>query len=424
MSELMISCEKVTKIYKLYNNSIDRLKESLNPFKRKYHQSFYALNQVSFDIFKGETVGIVGRNGSGKSTLLKIITGVLTQTSGYLNVNSKKIASILELGAGFNMDYTGLENIYLHGTIMGYSKLEMDYKLESILEFADIGDFVNQPVKMYSSGMFARLAFALAINVEPDLLIVDEALAVGDIKFQTKCFNKFKELKDKGVTILFVSHDVYSIRQFCDRAMWVHQGKLKMIGETVEVTNKYVEFMNIDSNITEIDTEHHNTSENNIRESDFKPISRWGSHTGSIIYANLISKFGTPTDVMYVGDLVKVKVVFKIPKDVDLQFLSCAFSIKSAQGLDLMVSTTYDDKSIIFDSDMKDQYVEVVYEFYNFLNNGDYIINVALEDRSERIPIYLDYIEGAQYIKSINNKQQFGMINVPVKQSLYIKGGM
>lgn len=195
-AENAIEIENVTKIYKLYDKPIDRLKEAMSVSHREYHKDFYALSQISFTVEKGQTVGIIGTNGSGKSTILKIITGVLTPTTGNVSVNGK-ISALLELGAGFNMDYTGIENIYMNGTMMGFSRKEMDAKLDDILEFADIGDFVYQPVKTYSSGMFVRLAFALAINVEPEILIVDEALSVGDVFFQSKCYRRMDEIRKK-----------------------------------------------------------------------------------------------------------------------------------------------------------------------------------------------------------------------------------
>lgn len=237
-TSLAIKVSHLTKVYKLYDKPIDRLKESLHPLKRKYHKDFYALNDVSFEIKKGETVGIIGKNGAGKSTLLKIITGVLTPTSGSVHVNGR-IASLLELGAGFNPEYTGLENIYLQGTLMGYSREEMKIKIEGILLFADIGDFIYQPVKTYSSGMFARLAFAVAINVEPDILIVDEALSVGDALFQKRCFQKMEELVTNGVTLLFVSHDQESIRTLTNKAILLKFGKILAIGSSSEVVLAY-----------------------------------------------------------------------------------------------------------------------------------------------------------------------------------------
>lgn len=228
----------LNKVYKLYDQAIDRMKEALSLTKKRYHREYFALKNISFEIFKGETVGIVGTNGSGKSTLLKIITRVITPTSGLVDVQGR-VSALLELGAGFNPEYTGRENIYLNGTMMGYSHHDMEIRSKKIEEFADIGEFIDQPVKNYSSGMFARLAFAVAINVEPDILIIDEALSVGDVFFQNKCFKKFEELKKQGITILFVSHDVESVKQMCSRVLWIDQGEQKMFGDKRSVCNAY-----------------------------------------------------------------------------------------------------------------------------------------------------------------------------------------
>lgn len=224
MSDIAISVNNISKMYKLYDNPMDRLKESLGLSKKKRYKEHYALNDISFQVNKGETVGIIGTNGSGKSTILKIITGVLNPTQGNIEVNGR-ISALLELGAGFNMEYTGIENVYLNGTMIGFSKEEINAKLQDILEFADIGDFVYQPVKTYSSGMFVRLAFAVAINIDPEILIVDEALSVGDVFFQAKCYRKFEEFKEKGKTILLVSHDLSSISKYCDRVILLNKGK-------------------------------------------------------------------------------------------------------------------------------------------------------------------------------------------------------
>ena len=235
----VIRVENVSKVYKLYNNSKERFIEAVSPFHKQYGKPFYALNHVTFEVGKGETVGIIGTNGSGKSTILKIITGVIRETEGSVEVNGK-VSALLELGAGFDLDYTGMENIYMNGAVLGYSKEEMDSKKDEILEFADIGDFVYQPVKTYSSGMLVRLAFALAINVEPEILIIDEALAVGDAFFQAKCFNKLEEIKNSGTTILFGSHDVISVKKLCSRAIWLDKGNIREIGEAKEVCEKYL----------------------------------------------------------------------------------------------------------------------------------------------------------------------------------------
>lgn len=237
-SKYAISVQDVTKIYRLYEKPVDRLKESLSLSHKEYHKDFYALDSLSFDVEKGASVGIIGTNGSGKSTILKIITGVLTPTTGQVKVNGV-ISALLELGAGFNMDYTGIENIYMNGTMMGFSKKEMENKLPDILEFADIGDFVYQPVKMYSSGMFVRLAFALAINVEPEILIVDEALSVGDVFFQAKCYRRMDEIRKKGTTVLMVTHDMGSIIKYCDKVVLLNRGTFVAEGEPGKMVDLY-----------------------------------------------------------------------------------------------------------------------------------------------------------------------------------------
>lgn len=237
-AEHAIEIKDVTKIYRLYDKPIDRLKESMSVTHKLRHKDFYALNKLSFTVEKGQTVGIIGTNGSGKSTILKIITGVLTPTGGDVMVRGK-ISALLELGAGFNMDYTGIENIYMNGTMMGYSRKEMDEKLQEILEFAEIGDFVHQPVKTYSSGMFVRLAFALAINVEPEILIVDEALSVGDVFFQSKCYRKMEEIRKKGTTIVMVTHDMGSIIKYCDKVILLNRGEFIAQGNAGMMVDLY-----------------------------------------------------------------------------------------------------------------------------------------------------------------------------------------
>ena len=236
--DIAISVNDVSKMYKLYDNPMDRLKESLGLSRKKKYKEHYALNHISFQVHKGETVGIIGTNGSGKSTILKIITGVLSPTGGEVSVNGR-ISALLELGAGFNGEYSGLENVYLNGSMIGFSREEIDAKLQSILDFADIGEFIHQPVKTYSSGMFVRLAFAVAINIDPEILIVDEALSVGDVFFQAKCYRKFEEFKEMGKTILFVSHDLSSIGKYCDRVVLLNKGEKLAEGGAKEMVNLY-----------------------------------------------------------------------------------------------------------------------------------------------------------------------------------------
>lgn len=236
--KIAIQVNGIEKAYKLYDKASDRLKEALGFGRKKRYKEHYALKGVDMTIYQGETVGIIGTNGSGKSTILKIITGVLNPSKGSVDVNGR-ISALLELGAGFNMEYNGIENIYLNGTMIGFSKKEIDEKMDDILSFADIGDYVYQPCKTYSSGMFVRLAFAVAINIDPEILIVDEALSVGDVFFQAKCYHKFEEFKQMGKTILFVSHDLSSISKYCDRVVLLNQGIKLGEGSPKEMIDTY-----------------------------------------------------------------------------------------------------------------------------------------------------------------------------------------
>ena len=241
MDNCALQIKHISKEYKLYEKQADRLKEAFHPFKKVYHKKFYALHDVDFQINKGEKVGIIGANGAGKSTLLKIITGVLNPSEGEI-LTEGKVAALLELGAGFNSEYTGIENIKLNGTLMGYSEKEIEEKMEQIIEFADIGEFIYQPVKSYSSGMFVRLAFATQIFSEPDILIVDEALSVGDIRFQQKCFRAMEEIM-KDRTVVLVTHDTAAVTRFCQRVIWINKGQVMYDGEVSEGLKRYQEFL-------------------------------------------------------------------------------------------------------------------------------------------------------------------------------------
>ena len=238
MHETAIELSRVSKFYKLYAAHKDRLKEALHPRGKKYHTEFYALRDISLKVGKGEVLGVVGKNGSGKSTLLKLICRVLTPSSGRVEC-AGKISALLELGSGFNPDFTGLQNIYFYATIVGLSRKEIDERLEQIIAFADIGEFIHQPLRTYSSGMRARLGFAVAVHIEPEVLILDEVLAVGDELFRRKCHAKMEEFFKGGKTIIYVSHDANSINQLCTRAVFLHEGKIVLDGPPAMVTKYY-----------------------------------------------------------------------------------------------------------------------------------------------------------------------------------------
>ncbi len=334
--DIAIKVENLSKVYKLYNAPIDRMKEALHPFKKNYHKEFYALNDVSFEIKKGEIVGIIGKNGSGKSTILKIITGVLTPTSGKVTVNGR-ISALLELGAGFNPEYTGMENIYFQGNLMGFEREEMESKVQAILNFAEIGDFIDQPVKNYSSGMFARLAFAVAINVEPEILIVDEALSVGDAFFQIKCMDKMVGLMRCGATVLFVSHDTSAVRSFCHSAILLENGIMKMAGDVSDVTGFYMQqkflqnndelnnnkepqcgsesnWVNNESLPFELDVKDERFS---LSELDIKCIRRYGNGSAQILNVKLLNDVNVETDELVSCSEYVLQVVIKFNQDMD-----------------------------------------------------------------------------------------------------------
>lgn len=341
MDNIAIKVKNLTKIYPIFNSKSDRLKETFSFTRKKYHRDFYALKDISFEVNKGETIGIIGQNGSGKSTLLKILSGVLTQTSGEIQVNGK-ISALLELGAGFNPDMTGLENIRLNGTIMGFSKDEIDSKIDRIIEFADIGQFINQPVKLYSSGMFVRLAFAVAINVEPEILIVDEALAVGDIRFQQKCFREIERFKKTG-TILMVSHDLTAIAKFCDRALWIDGGQVQYYGDTKIAIEKYSShIINIqDQKPYFVETKPYKPNTSKLKR-DLIPIPNnleiAGNGDAAIIASGLFDKDNNLTDTVYPDQLYTFVVKVRFHKEIkDVIF---GILVKNRLGMEIFTINT------------------------------------------------------------------------------------
>ncbi len=353
MDNIAIRVNNVSKLYKLYDNPKERFKEALGFTKKKRYTEHYALSKVSFNIKKGETVGIIGTNGSGKSTILKIITGVLNPTDGDVYIDGK-ISALLELGAGFNMEYTGIENIYLNGTMMNYTREEIDERMQNILEFADIGEFVNQPVKTYSSGMFVRLAFAVAINIDPEILIVDEALSVGDVFFQAKCYHKFEEFKKAGKTILFVSHDLSSIAKYCDRVILLNKGDKMAEGEPKEIIDLYKQVLVSHAENRGLDEEQPVISDNDIedaRESEelwrntlmINPNSlEYGEKDAEIIDFAVIDSKGRITNNIEKNTDFRIRMKVKFNRDIDQPIF--AFTIKDLQGTDVTGTNTMYEK--------------------------------------------------------------------------------
>lgn len=388
MSETVIRINNVSKVYKLYDKTADRFKEALSPRHKSYHSDHFALDGISMEIKKGECVGIIGTNGSGKSTLLKIVTGVLSPSDGNVEVNGK-ISALLELGTGFNPEYTGIENIYLNGTMVGFTREEMDAKVNDIVEFAELGDFINQPVKTYSSGMFARLAFAVAINVEPDILIVDEALSVGDIFFQSKCYRKFNDFKEKGKTILFVSHDMGSVLKYCDRSLLIHKGKQIAIGKSSEVIDIYKKILvnqydedgadgsenlyedNLAIGETQDDVEGCLWKNKMILNPNFQD---YGDGTATIVDFGMFDENNQLATAVHKGSKCKLRMKIHFNRDVINPIF--AFTIKDLKGTDITGTNTMLEENNLSEAKAGQ---EVVVEFEQYLNiqGGQYLISLG-----------------------------------------------
>ena len=380
MSNYAITVTDVNKMYKLYDKPSDRFKEALGLSRKKKYKEHYALHNVSFNVKKGETVGIIGTNGSGKSTILKIITGVLNQTSGNVEVNGR-ISALLELGAGFNGEYTGLENVYLNGTMIGFSREEIDAKLQDILDFADIGDFINQPVKTYSSGMFVRLAFAVAINIEPEILIVDEALSVGDVFFQSKCFHKFEEFKKMGKTIVFVSHDLGSISKYCDRVVLLNKGVKMDEGNPKEMidiykkllVNQYDEDEKADDKKNTVEKINKAATDNWKDNLSLNPnIVEYGNGAATIIDYAIVDEKGQITSSIDKGSNCKIQIKVQFNERIVEPIV--AFTIKDLKGTEITGTNSMFEKAELLEvqpGDIK----TVTFEQEMNVQGGEYLLS-------------------------------------------------
>ncbi|HUX62980.1 ABC transporter ATP-binding protein [Sulfuricella sp.] len=375
--EIAISVKNLTKKYRIFGHPGDRIKQALTLGRVRFHREFTALQDVSFEIKKGETVGIIGRNGSGKSTLLQLICGILKPTSGVVQVNGR-VSALLELGAGFNPEFTGRENVYFQGAVMGLTKAEMDERFDSIVAFADIGEFVDQPVRTYSSGMYVRLAFAAAINVGPDILVVDEALSVGDAQFQAKCFGKFREFQEKGVTILFVTHSLDLVAAHCERVILLDCGRLVESGSPQVAIDNYRRLLATIQHQEPVSGSLGTGADTRrFWEGMFKPnLSevRYGSRETEIIEAGLFTLDGRPTQLLHHGDECLVKIRVLSHRGNLRPFMS--FVIKDLKGLPLCGTTTLME-DVHIESPQPGQILNIVFRLPMFLNPGHYLLSVG-----------------------------------------------
>ena len=468
-AEKIISVDQVSKVYRLYDKPIDRLLESISLRKKSYHKDFYALRDISFSVGRGEAVGIIGTNGSGKSTMLKIITGVLSATTGKVESRGS-ICALLELGAGFNQDYTGIENIYMNGTMMGFSKAEMDEKLPAILEFADIGDFVYQPVKSYSSGMFVRLAFALYISIDPEVLIVDEALSVGDVFFQAKCYHRMDELKRKGTTILMVTHDLGSVMKYCDRVVLFHKGEKVGEGLPGQMVDKYkkilagkdphaekfMEEQNFLGNVDEeaADTagftetnenagsdsgrnsgrntgeagEHAEPASPEAGQSSPKPVGfmkdhltlnpssqQYGNGKAEILDFGVLDKDGRPSNVLLKGEEFSIKERIVFHDDIAAPIFT--FTIKDKRGMDLSGTNTLFEGKEIPAVKKGDEYYCTFTQRMN-LQGGEYLLSISCTGFEEGEHTVYDRKYDITSITVLSNKNTVGIYDMESEVTL------
>ena len=435
-SNLAINVCDVTKIYRLYDKPIDRLKESISLTHKKYHKEFFALDKISFSVEKGSTVGIIGTNGSGKSTILKIITGVLNPTTGSVEVDGN-ISALLELGAGFNMDYTGIENIYMNGTMMGFSREQMEAKLPEILEFADIGDFVYQPVKTYSSGMFVRLAFALAINVEPEILIVDEALSVGDVFFQAKCYRRMEEIRKTGTTILMVTHDMGSVIKYCDKVILLNKGEFLSEGPAGEMVDLYKKILagrmddleadlakRLDSNFSDMMELNNDINKTHAKEYNGLMKEKISINPNKTEYGDgraekydlgLLDSKGELTNLLLKGEEFTIREKIRFNANIESPIFT--FTIKDKKGTELSGTNTMFEGVPVKPVKPGD---EAVVEFKQkmTLQGGEYLLSMSCTGFEDGTHVVYHRLYDVTFITVISNKNTVGVYDMESKVKL------
>lgn len=421
MDNIAIKVENLTKIYPLYNKPVDRMKEALHPFRKKYHHDFHALKDVSFEIKKGETVGIIGRNGAGKSTLLKILTGVLTQTTGNIDTRGK-ITSLLELGTGFNPELSGRENVYFYGTIFGFSRKFIESKINAIIDFADIGEFIEQPMKTYSSGMYVRVAFAVNVMLEPEIMIIDEALSVGDMNFGAKCMTMLDKIQKEGCTILFVSHDVGTVKSLCSKGIYFEKGSIKALGKASDIAELYIkdmrEAMNSDQRKFLRKPETFKTEENNeelepptpnsenlefkTSEEFDKRVShaRYGTGEAKITYVELLNMNDEPISSVEFNQEVKIRIYSEFYAS---KFISVNFAIMDDKKIQITGSGFLNVNQELLMPDKGDKYI-LEYRLRLPLQSGNYSITARISS-----PIILN--KKAEFLDSINDAVVFSLNN-------------
>jgi lipopolysaccharide transport system ATP-binding protein len=435
MDEIAVSLKNVSKCFKRYDRPIDRLKEMLLPGKSRA-ENFWALQEINLEIARGETLGIIGQNGSGKSTLLQIIAGTLTPTTGTVQVNGR-VSALLELGSGFNPEFTGRQNVFFNGRILGLTQAEIEDRFDAIAAFADIGDFIDQPVKTYSSGMFVRLAFAVVVHVDPEILIVDEALAVGDVVFQHRCMRHIRSLIDSGVTVLFVSHDATAVKTLCDTAIMLYQGKIFTTGSPSAVLIEYMKKMTelelglSDYSLTAPSKPSQADSSTSLVPSpsltnnalDYKNLTRRGDQKVLIEKVELWDGFNQSLGkdpVFYFNDDITLAIESKVQEP--MQGCITGFLICDKNGNEIIGYNSYGKGDDSIQPLLPGSKVRATFQFKLPLKPGSYSLTIAIAESLSAISS--DWIDNAVIIHvlpSLAEKYVHGMVGLPVKVDIQVQ---
>src|SRR6185312_12071627 len=406
---IAVRVEAVSKQYRIYNRPADRLKETITRGHWKAHREFWALKDVSFEVEAGTTTGIIGPNGSGKSTLLQIITGTLEPTHGSVSIEGR-VAALLELGAGFNPEFTGIENIFMNAALMGFSKAETEKLLPEIANFAEIGDFIYQPLKTYSSGMYIRLAFAAAIAVAPQILIIDEALAVGDAVFQHRCMRRIKEMQENGTTILFVSHDPSAVRALCNRAILLNQGQKIAEGTPADVLNRYQKIIMARQQAYEASSS--KTSDQPAGEflgrkaTPLSYVYRHGDRSAEVLQVELLDSALHPVELVESGEPVVIRIVYVAHEDLD--DVVCGFLIRNRHGIHVYGTNT-EIQEVPFERVKRGELTEVTFEFNCWLAPEMFSLCVAVHSSAG---VSFDWMDGCLFFRVMSATKMEGVANL------------
>ncbi|MBS3934551.1 MAG: ABC transporter ATP-binding protein [Sulfuritalea sp.] len=443
-NDIALSVNNLGKCYQIYDTPRDRLKQFVAPrlqrlmgqTPKQYFREFWALKDLTFEVQKGETVGIVGRNGSGKSTLLQMICGTLNPSGGSIQANGR-IAALLELGSGFNPEFTGRENVYMYGSVLGLSREEIDQRFDAIAAFADIGDFIEQPVKTYSSGMVVRLAFAMIAHVDAEIMVIDEALAVGDAVFTQKCMRFLRKFKEAG-TLIFVSHDMGSVLNLCQRAVWLHHGQLRQLGESKEIAEAYLQYTlqevyGQEARLQALDAAKAGLAADGApkpmssRDADeasmvdygacmrvnenLSEANGWKTGAGEIVSVRLEHLTPQPNDVFRGGETVRMVITAKVHQDMDRPILG--FLVRDRLGQDLFGENTLpftdlNPRPVAAGATLSSEYVFRL----PMLPNGQYAVMASLADGDLHTNVQHHWLHDALIINVSSSKVRWGLVGV------------